>query len=409
VSTPRHGPPPAFPADGPPPALPSPRRDQPPEPVTWAVETTLFRGLAVLRVVVLLFAVAVNAIKIDRLDERGLVVGALVVMAIWTGFAAWWYDDPRRRTTAPFVAELILAIGLVQLTPLVHVPDHDLTTSATLPSFWVAAVVLGWGVRWGWLGGLAAAVLVSLADLSIRPEVTQYALGNVFLLMIGGPLVGWCTLELKRMAEARDRAERMAAAAAERQRLARVVHDGVLQVLALVQRRGAELGGGGEELGRLAGEQETALRALVQAYDGAEPVRHHVDLAARLAALASPSTTVSVPAGGVLVPGAVGQEVVAVVRACLDNTRTHVGDDAPSWILLEELPDAWVVTVRDAGPGIPEGRLEEAEAQGRLGVAASIRGRMRDLGGVARLTTAPDQGTEWELVVPRGASEEART
>ena len=62
----------------------------------------------------------------------------------------------------------------------------------------------------------------------------------------------------------RDRAERAAAAAEERQRLARVVHDGVLQVLALVQRRGPDLGADGAELGRLAGEQESRLRALVQ-------------------------------------------------------------------------------------------------------------------------------------------------
>jgi len=33
-------------------------------------------------------------------------------------------------------------------------------------------------------------------------------------------------------------------------------------------------------------------------------------------------------------------------------------------------------------------------------VAESIRGRMNDLGGEAVLTTAPGQGTEWELVVP---------
>ncbi len=50
---------------------------------------------------------------------------------------------------------------------------------------------------------------------------------------------------LQQMATQRDLAERAAAAAEERARLARVVHDGVLQVLALVQRRGHELGGDG--------------------------------------------------------------------------------------------------------------------------------------------------------------------
>ena len=38
--------------------------------------------------------------------------------------------------------------------------------------------------------------------------------------------------------------------------------------------------------------------------------------------------------------------------------------------------------------------------RGRLGVAGSVHGRMADLGGTARVTTAPGQGTEWELELP---------
>ncbi len=72
---------------------------------------------------------------------------------------------------------------------------------------------------------------------------------------------------LQRMADERDRAERGRGRGRERARLARAVHDGVLQVLALVQRRGAELGGDAAELGRLAGEQEAALRSLIRRQD----------------------------------------------------------------------------------------------------------------------------------------------
>ena len=60
---------------------------------------------------------------------------------------------------------------------------------------------------------------------------------------------------------------RASVADAERARLARAVHDGVLQVLALIQRRGRELGGESAELGRMAGEQESALRALIRQQD----------------------------------------------------------------------------------------------------------------------------------------------
>jgi signal transduction histidine kinase len=91
---------------------------------------------------------------------------------------------------------------------------------------------------------------------------------------------------------------------------------------------------------------------------------------------------------------------VAAAGACLDNIRTHVGDEAPAWLLLQAFPDRVELSVRDEGPGIPAGRLEEAAASGRLGVAESIRGRLADLGGRAVLSTGPF-GTEWELIVPR--------
>ncbi len=191
-------------------------------------------------------------------------------------------------------------------------------------------------------------------------------------------MVGYSTSLIGEATEARAEAERIAAAMAERARLARAVHDGVLQVLTLVQRRGTELGGEAAELGRLAGEQESALRALVQgnAAATAATASGRADLVEALNRLQSRTVTVSAPAHAVLLAAAAVDELVAVVRACLDNVRTHVGTDAPAWVLVEELGDRVVVTVRDEGPGIAAGRLEEARAEGRLGVAGSIRGRM---------------------------------
>ena len=77
----------------------------------------------------------------------------------------------------------------------------------------------------------------------MRTEVTQSNYGNVFLLLIGGPIVGFMCESLQRMARrARRGRSGRRSPAEERARLARAVHDGVLQVLALVQRRGGELG-----------------------------------------------------------------------------------------------------------------------------------------------------------------------
>jgi signal transduction histidine kinase len=185
------------------------------------------------------------------------------------------------------------------------------------------------------------------------------------------------------------------AAMAERERLARAVHDGVLQVLGFVRRRGAELGGPAGELGALAGEQEFALRTLLTT--GSAPVdeRGRRDLAAALRVLGSSRVTVSTPAHPVELPAHTVDELVAVVGAALTNVALHVGPDAPAWVLLEDVGSGVEISVRDEGPGISDGRLAAAEAEGRLGVARSMRGRVQDLGGSITCDTGPGRGTEW--------------
>ena len=113
-----------------------------------------------------------------------------------------------------------------------------------------------------------------------------------------------------------------------------------------------------------------------------------------------PGVEVALPGGAVTMPAARVEEVAAAVGACLDNVRAHVGEGARAWVFLEDLGEEIELSVRDEGPGIPEGRLPAAAEEGRLGVSGSIRGRIEDLGGRARLRTGPG-GTEWELVVPK--------
>jgi signal transduction histidine kinase len=215
-----------------------------------------------------------------------------------------------------------------------------------------------------------------------------------------------------------SRALRIEAATRERERLARDIHDSVLQVLAMVQRRGNEIGGEAAELGRMAGEQEVALRTLVaggpvrvpvpRAPDEWEdaPQTGPVDLRTLIRPYAGAKVTVAAPAEPVMLPPRAARQLAAAVGAALDNVTRHAGPDACAWILVEDEPGEVLVSVRDDGPGIREGRLADAEREGRLGVAQSIRGRLCDLGGTAELTSVPGQGTEVELRVPRRALEE---
>ncbi len=225
----------------------------------------------------------------------------------------------------------------------------------------------------------------------------------VLLLVAGGAIGGLGLAQVfaaRRAERLRTEQIRQEAAAAERDRLARPIHDGVLQVLALVQRHGSELGGQGPQLAELAGEQEVALRSLLSGRT-ADGGRTREDLRTALMALASPAIDVAAPADAVMLPARAADELGAAVRTALDNVRRHAGPGARAWILLEDEGDGVRVTVRDDGVGFGPDRLAEAAAGGRLGVAQSMRGRIGDLGGTTIIHSRPGEGTEVEFWVPR--------
>ncbi|MFC7362891.1 MacS family sensor histidine kinase [Nocardioides astragali] len=376
-----------------------PRTAAPRTDSALAVEDRLYSALAIVRVVVTINMVGLNAYRRDTFQHPTLGLAVVLALVAWTAAAIWLYHDRARRTSLLLVADLAIAVAAMALTPLVKTPDFN----ATIPGFWVMGALLAWAIHWHWKGGLVAAIALSVTDLLPRSDLDQGNYGNVFLVLIGGPIVGYMCESLQRMARERDAAERAAAAAEERTRLARAVHDGVLQVLTMTQRRGAAAGGEWADLGRLAGEQERSLRSLIRQQDTLPTAAEgRVDLAGALEAMATAHPVrvdVATPGGALLVDAHVATETVAAVRACLDNVLAHVGPEASAWVLAQAAPDAITISVRDDGPGIASGRLEQAEAEGRLGVVSSIRGRIEELGGTATMESG-SWGTEWELTVP---------
>jgi len=362
----------------------------------------LWRAAVVLRVVTLLFAVGVIATHHGDYARPGLAVAAAVVMTGWTTLSSVYYLRDGERALAFTVLDLTVCC-LVMAASRWALTAEQLASplSPLLSTVWVTGAVAAGAVRGGPASGLAFGVLVGAVNIAVRGRVDVDLVRDLVLLAGIGFVLGWAARTSRIAARQLATALRAEAATAERERLARSIHDGVLQVLARVRQRGAEVGGEAAELAALAGEQEIALRALVAAAAPESSEDGLVDLVPGLQLLASGRTPVSVPATAVPLPATTSGELVAVVGAALSNVERHAGDGARAWVLLEDLGDEVVLTVRDDGVGIPAGRIAAASAQGRMGVARSIRGRVRDLGGTVALETAPGAGTEWEVRVPK--------
>ncbi|QLE75978.1 sensor histidine kinase [Streptomyces rectiverticillatus] len=395
-----------------------------------SVELPLWRALTGYRILTLCYALAIFAINYH---EYAHPLGGALYMGVLTAWMALTWNRtsaPERCTKRFLIADLTLALAGILITAAVDSPARIDGGAATLPSIWTGGAVLGLAIKGGWRWAAVGSTLVAVANLAERGSPARDTVHNVLLVWVSSIAIGYIVEVARASERTLARALRIEAATRERERLARDIHDGVLQVLAMVQRRGAALGGEAAELGRMAGEQEIALRTLVAggllppqrsaeelagdaelvgAVAAAPPVpTGPIDVGALLAPHAGADVSFAGPGTAVLLEAAAAAELAAAVGAALDNVRKHAGEGARAWILLEDEPDAVIVTVRDDGPGIPEGRLADAEREGRMGVALSIRGRLRDLGGSAELVSVPGQGTEVELKVPRGNGKEQR-
>jgi signal transduction histidine kinase len=370
---------------------------------TQAFEVPLWRALAVFRVASLGWATVRVALNFRQFDHPAAAWGIIAVMAAWTVATIYGYGLPGRRGWPLLVADLSITVVCLVVSPAVLGGASARLGLANIPVAWSASPVIAWAISGGRRRGAVAGCVVGAASLATLTSLSQGSVDSPILLVLAGIAVGHVArLNVETRARL-ERAVELEAATRERERLARGIHDSVLQVLTLVQRRGAELGGEAAELGRLAGEQEAELRALVGGPRRTGPAAGtdgEVDLRAVLGRQAGAAVTLTAPAGPVPLPAPVADGMGLAVAAALANVRQHCGPQARAWILVEAEDGTVTVTVRDDGPGIPSGRLAEAAAAGRLGVAQSIEGRVRELGGTTTIVSVPGQGTEIELRVP---------
>jgi signal transduction histidine kinase len=368
----------------------------------------LWRAIAVFRFASVGYA-ALRLAAIDRAEysRPDWAWAVIAVMAAWTVVTTIGYARPERRTRGLLSADLAVTAGLLLCTQVLQYPDATVRGALPVTATWMAGPVLAWAVRYGRRAGTIAALIVICCDFAVQHGAALgAALNGAVLLLLTGVIVGHLARLAAEVETERQRAIEVEAASRERERLARDIHDSVLQVLALVQRRGAEVGGAAAELGRLAGQQEAALRALVGdglAGDQAPGASGDVDFRQMVLPAQTDRVTVSVPAQAVAMKPAAAAELTAAMRAALDNVRQHCGEQTRAWVLVEDEPGLVRVTIRDDGPGIPDGRLAQAAASGRLGISHSISGRLRDLGGSAAISSVQGEGTEVELCLPRVA------
>lgn len=206
------------------------------------------------------------------------------------------------------------------------------------------------------------------------------------LAVLTGPF--WFRMTADLRAERRERIRSQ-----ERAEVAAHVHDSVLQTLALIQKAADDP----REVTRLARGQERELRSWLYrpAADAAVQFAAALEQAAAEVEEAHRTPVEVVVVGDCLADGPVGA-VVAAAREAMVNAAKHSGA-AQVQVYAEVEPEQLTVFVRDRGRGfVPS----EVPAD-RYGVAQSVVGRMERNGGSAHVRTAPGEGTEVRLEMPR--------
>ena len=100
--------------------------------------------------------------------------------------------------------------------------------------------------------------------------------------------------------------------------------------------------------------------------------------------------------GQVLLPSHALDAFLLALAECLENVRRHSGVTEAHVTITDD--DKMVrALVTDAGVGFDIADIDEA----KLGFAESVVGRLREVGGNARLFSAPGSGTTVALEVPR--------
>lgn len=362
------------------------------------------RVLAWGRVALAVHASAFNILRLDTVASPSMLLAVSVVILGWSLFLANVSETSQRMQPILLALDISLALLVVLSSRwIVGFAGADAFPPASV--YWAVAPPLAVAITFGGWIGLATAAVIGLAGVVQTPLTHMDLWSSIFITCLTAWGIGQLVDTLRKTTAERDRSLAATMALAERDRMNRIVHDGALQVLSMVEREGRTMGSRGERLAQLARQQEIQLRTVLQdrRVEVEEPAgkgERRVDITAMLDAMSTDRVTVSRMAGSITMPLAEALEVRAAVAQVLLNSELHAGVDAQVWMLLEEGDGEFMISVRDNGVGMSREQVQQAVDAGRLGIRESIIGRIKELGGTAEVRSAPGRGVEWELTIP---------
>jgi signal transduction histidine kinase len=337
----------------------------------------------------------------DEMNGRWawLAVGLLVAALAVTALAGLLRRSPEVAASTPLISiEVAVGAALIASTGWVYGIEHVNGRGPSLGTGWPTAGIIAAGVargpRWGGVAGAVIGLSRGLGALaSDVDELDRALLVSVLSYTVISTLNGVVAGFVMEFVRSREREVALVKA---REEVARTLHDGVLQTLAVVQSRATD-----PALARLARDQEADLRDYLYG-DPTEDRDDSPDLETVVRAAARRFEQTFDGVVDVIVADDIGplrapmvEAVGGAVAEALANAGRH-GAAARVTVYAEPGDEgALFCSVNDTGVGFDS----ENVAEGR-GITDSIRGRIADVGGRVEIRSRVGQGTEVLMWLP---------
>lgn len=335
------------------------------------------------------WAAAVALLSWEHLRPgRGFPMVAMLAVMLAVTVATTWLVRVRPATLthpATVLGEIVVAGGGLLVDGWVFTADRAQSLVWAWPAAGIVSLGVLFGARWATLSAVALGFASYFGDA--RTSVAAFgvaAASKMALYLLAAIVAGYVARRLRK-------AEIEVSSANARAEVARTLHDGVLQTLAVVQRRSDD-----GELVALAQEQDRELRDFLF---GVAPQAESRTLQIALRETASTAGS----RFGLRVDVVLADDLpelrpaaVTAVAGAVSEALTNVGKhaDADRVVLYAEPddrrgPSGVFCSVKDNGRGFDASQVAYGQ-----GLRGSIEGRIHAAGGEVAIDSRPGRGTE---------------